>query len=454
MSLVNGSFEDGGAHDGLAAGWHRRGRRTTQFVLAGFGTRDAGVLKIQNPLAFSAGLHWVLAGTAVSPDATAGPDNGGLADTLLEAGGLSGHSIYAAQSRAFAGGSAYSFGVHAMPAGRDYCALGFATGTGAPFYVLVRLSTAEIVAYPETLDEVELANAHVLVERDGWVRIELAFLMGADLSTTPSIIISADGTLADYAGDPSKGLHLWGAYISAGGRRGAEEHALGWSLSEDASAAITTSVHAQFATELADPTAKSTESHESGWVNSPLHVFGDHTQAAFDAAVPEAVEDHEEEWAASQAAPTAIQASVLAAFDGDGLEDHEDGWLGNQGASTSIASSVLAAFDGASPEAHEDHEEAFADVEYALDATAGEFQAVAHGLANGTSFYVYAQYGGFIPDGDGVNESVRLYVVNATADTFQAALSPGGASVAWGDDGTGRQFVTADPARYWGGAHV
>jgi hypothetical protein len=451
MAVQNGDFQEAGAGSWLAAGWHRRGRRTTSTVAAGFAEGETSPL--QDGLDFSS-AEWSREGVTVLPDAETGPDGSGDADALVEETGDVEHRLVLAEPRTFRPGYAYTFGLYVRERGRPYAAVGLSTSSGTALLV-VELAAGAIYAAPAAFGDVAAAHGHAVVCPGGWVRVELTCSVSAILSATPWVAPSPDGAVAAYPGVSGDGLRVWGAYLHSGARRGAEDHGSGWTANELAAVTAVEGEAAPFETLVADPTTWPVEDHERGWGKLRLApasraqaLFGVSTGANLHA------EGHERDWPVGQA-PYYTAGSTTPAMFSSGVyarEAHDFAW-DNATHPFNVVSGVQAAFDEGAGAA-DGHESAFADFQYSFDGALEALLAPGHTLSDGDSLHLYAQYGGAVPKATGVTESVRLYVVEAAPGEFKVSLSPGGTPIAFADPGVGQQFARADPKRFWSGSDV
>lgn len=144
---------------------------------------------------------------------------------------------------------------------------------------------------------------------------------------------------------------------------------------------------------------------------------------------------------------TATRFKLAATFGGGAIN------LTSFGGGTRNVAKVYAAFNGSfSSEIYEDFESPISDKVFTVNTGTDVFTSVAHGLANDTTVFVLSPHGGEIPEG--LNPTVTYYVVNATADTFQLALTSGGSAVNVTTAGVGEQRVRANPALYWNGPDI
>lgn len=399
-------------------------------------------------------VEWATNNVTLNLDNHPGPDDALRADSIREDATVAIHRLELVPARALVEGDAVTFGVYFRYLDRTRVAIGVDV-TGGAVWCDVDLLLDKIAVAPVPLGEVSAVGAAFAIDRAGWRRVSLSVAVNAALSATFWIaLLPDDGSLAAYAGNTSRIVRVWGAWLAAGQVRPHEAHETGWGGNEAASANIAATEDANFATGLADPAIRTQETHESGWDNAPLWTqTASAAAAAFDVAVPEAVEDHEEEWAVSQIlAPNATSATP-ALFAGEPVETHEALWQSNESTSFLILDSVEAVFGGGLTV--DDHEFVYADRQYTIDPITSTITCPAHGLID-ESLYIYAQLGGFIPYAIGVNESVLLYVINVGVggNTFQLSLTPSGTPIDFEDAGTGQQFFRLNPATHWSGDDV
>lgn len=69
-----------------------------------------------------------------------------------------------------------------------------------------------------------------------------------------------------------------------------------------------------------------------------------------------------------------------------------------------------------------------------------KFNSAGHGLSNTNQVQLYPEFGSSLPTGTGLSAGALLYVVGATTDTFQLALTSGGAAIDLTAAGSGEGY--------------
>lgn len=447
-SVANPSFEIAGATPGQPQSWHRLGRRTASKIFAGFATRDSTTLRIQAPNSFEAGLDWTPSEVIVAADADTAPDGTTSADFAEESAANATHYIPVTQPRALLADHSYMFGVYAKASGRSRVGLGFLLSTSAQFGAIFDLSTPGVLILPDAVDDVAEANVSALADVDGWVRVELSFLMRTTLVASPAIHILNTQAFGAYAGIPGLGILLWGAYIYEGERRRAETIEVGWEGSETFSAEIVIADDRIFSTGLSDPSGTLNERFETGWSNYPLFTYA--LLAAHPFVGSANVDSFETGWAASQVVHETAQTSVAMMFGGDAFDSFEDDWSGSETLSETFASSTAALWDYDQLNLAEQFEASHKRFAASVDLTTDVITASGHTFSDGDPVFLEPQAGGALPVASGVNSATRLYARSVVASTsMRVSLTPAGPLIDFTEIGFGDFYVVPDPRRFW-----
>lgn len=453
-SVTNPSFETAGPLAGIPNAWHRRGSQSGGMIAVGFA--DRAFTDFVAPTVMEDG-SWTRNEVTLTVNASAAPDGSMTADRLTERLANALHYLRTTNPVSFLEGHTYTVGCYLKAAGRSHGGIAIPTTTGTVIG-FADLTTGRFTLYPTPFEEIAQVSGEILVTPNGWVRVALTFSLSADLSSSPAIHLSDTGTvLAAYAGDASKGIDVWGAFLFEGNLRDSERFDGGWDGSENRSMTITAFEPLLFETGLADPITFSTETFESGWQNNIFApTIGLVEAAVFDAALtPELVEDFADGWQSNlnDTVYPHITASTAALFDGDAYEDFSTGWSGSENRSETIAASTALQFDGDVPEAVEDFEEGFVNLEYTVDTGTEILTSAGHGRATGDTVYVTAQVGGKLPTG--TNGTVRYFIEVLDANTLKLHTgSAAGPTVNFQDTGDGTQYLRADPVRFWTGEDI
>lgn len=435
-AFVDLGFETMGGAAGMADGWHVRGKFSAAEIL-GFGPTPT-VGPVADPNAFG-GTGWTQTGITITADSTTDPDGATTADTLLEQG-VAGIHADELPAEDLAQGARYGLSCFFKIGTRTFSALAWGLGTADESAAIFDLTNGR-VASTSRGGSISKASASIFaLGSSGWFLATLYVTTSAAITGIKPAVTLSDGTALSYAGTGGLDVYAWGAAVFDLPRESFDAFERAWS-NDDFLATLTipdSAYPSTFLTAFVDP--EGFEAFESAWSNFPFYsTISIGASASFD-TVPQSVEDFEIEWGATPFYTT-IPGAVAATFAGDSFENFD--WL----SLITTFAGTLATFDGDVPENVEDFEEVIRDKSFEVDTIANNLVSAGHGLLNDQTVYVLRPYGGDIPSA--FNPTIRYFVVNRTANTFQLAETSGGTPPTLGDEGIGDQAVRGDPSRYW-----
>lgn len=152
---------------------------------------------------------WAYLACTITPNAVASPDGSATADRVVETSATSYHGLYS--SITVSAGATLTFSCYVKAGERTWIGLEGYTGTTYPS-VMFNLATGQIGTITG------LATATMQPVGGGWYRCSITYTMVSGTATNAYPLLSANGVAGNlsYAGDPTKGLYVWGAQLEAG----------------------------------------------------------------------------------------------------------------------------------------------------------------------------------------------------------------------------------------------
>jgi hypothetical protein len=153
---------------------------------------------------------WQTAAASVSAGGATAPDGETSADTLTEDDTTAAHALYQ-EAVSYAAGTAYSLSVFAKSAGRERIQLVLPS----PAFGTVHSAVFDLASGSVTFTEGTVETA-VTALPDGWFRCAVTATASTTATTSAYLRLRDTGSVSDYAGDGTSGVHLWGAQLEAG----------------------------------------------------------------------------------------------------------------------------------------------------------------------------------------------------------------------------------------------
>lgn len=147
---------------------------------------------------------WTNTGSTVTPNATVAPDGTLTADALFETAGVGIHRI--TQNAVAPINTNCKVSVSLKPNGRTWAIVVLGGGGNGYYFDL-----SNLIVGNETGGTGTVSNPLILLESNGWVRVSFNFISSD--SRGIEVFTSTGNGQFSFAGDPTKGIYIWGADI-------------------------------------------------------------------------------------------------------------------------------------------------------------------------------------------------------------------------------------------------